>query len=129
MIVGVGIDICEVSRVAKVLAKSYSQNFKKKVFTQNEIEYCEKFANSAQNFAARWAIKEAFYKALPQELQEFSGWKSIEFINESGKKPFVRIIDGELSKKFQDFGISKIHSSVSHEKEFCVAQIILESGI
>ena len=127
MIVGIGVDICKVERVAKVLAKSYSQNFKKRVFSQNEIAYCEKFANPHQSFAARWAVKEAFYKALPQELQEISGWLSIELVNENEKKPFVRIIDAELAEAFKKFGISKIHSSVSHEKEFCVAQIILES--
>jgi holo-[acyl-carrier protein] synthase len=126
MIIGIGIDIFKVERIEKVLAKSYSQNFKKKVFTQNEIDYCEKYKNPAQNFAVRWAIKEAFYKALPEDLQEISSWKSIEFINKNGKKPFVQIVSEKLIKGFNDFGISKIHASVSHEKEFCVAQVILE---
>lgn len=127
MIVGVGIDICEVSRIEKALEKSYSQNFKKKIFTQNEIDYCEKFAKSAQSFAARWAIKEAFYKALPLELQELSGWQSIEFINENGNKPFIKITDEKLVEAFEKNKIVRIHSTVSHEKEFCVAQVILES--
>jgi len=129
MIVGIGIDICKVERVEKVLAKNYSQKFKEKIFTSNEIEYCEKFKNSSQNFAVRWAIKEAFYKALPEELQEISSWQSIEFINESGKKPFIRILDEKLKEEFQNQKIAKIHSSVSHEKEYCVAQVILESKV
>lgn len=127
MIVGVGIDILNVSRMEKLLAKNYSQKFKSKVFTQNEIDYCEKFKNPAQNFAVRWAIKEAFYKALPQELQKISDWLSIEFINDGTNKPFVGIVEEKLAEAFCELGISNIHSSVSHEKEFCVAQIILES--
>lgn len=126
MIAGIGIDICDVGRVAKVLAKPYSQNFKKKVFSETEIKYCDKMKNNALHFAARWAVKEAFYKALPQEIQKISGWKSIEFINDDEKKPFVRIINEELAKKLESAGISKTHCSVSHEKEFCVAQIVLE---
>lgn len=128
MIIGTGIDICKVERVEKILAKKYSQKFKEKVFTSNEIEYCQKFKNPAQNFTARWTIKEAFYKALPEDLQEISSWKSIEFINDgNGKKPFIKILDEKLMNEFQKQKIAKIHASVSHEKEFCIAQVILES--
>ena len=126
MIAGIGVDICDIRRVAKILEKKYSQNFKKKIFSDNEIDYCDKIKNSAPHFAVRWAVREAFYKALPEELQAFSFWKSIEFINADDKKPFIRVIDRELAKKLNDSGISGIHCSVSHEKEFCIAQVILE---
>jgi holo-[acyl-carrier protein] synthase len=126
MIVGSGFDICDVKRIAKVLAKPYSQNFKSKVFTLSEIEYCEKFVNPSQNYAVRWAVKEAFYKALPYDLQDFSSWKSMEFLNFDGKKPFINVCDLQLHKKMQDLGISNIHCSVSHEKELCAAFVILE---
>jgi holo-[acyl-carrier protein] synthase len=105
MIAGIGIDICNTRRIEKVLQKPYSQNFKKKVFSDNEIEYCDKMKNNAPHFAVRWAVKEAFYKALPDDLQNFSSWKSIEFINEGKKKPFVNMCDKTLSSKMRDAGI------------------------
>jgi holo-[acyl-carrier protein] synthase len=114
--------------MGKVLQKSYSQNFKKKVFSDSEIEYCEKMKNSSPHFAVRWAIKEAFYKALPENLQNFSSWKSVEYINDGEKKPFVNIRDEFLSSKMREENISNIHCSVSHETDVCVAQIILENN-
>jgi len=126
MIAGIGVDICSVERMKKVLLKPHSQNFKKRVFSENEIEYCQKMGGQPAHFAARWAVKEAFYKALPEEIQEISGWQSIEFVNQDGKKPFIRIIDAKLQKALENFGVSKIHCSLSHEKEFCVAQVALE---
>jgi holo-[acyl-carrier protein] synthase len=126
-IIGIGIDICGIERMARILSKPSSQNFKDRFFTPSEIEYCEKFANPAKNYAARWAVKEAFYKALPDELQKFSSWQSVEFCNLENKKPFIVVCEPQLLSKMRDFGISKIHCSVSHEKEFCVAQVLLES--
>jgi holo-[acyl-carrier protein] synthase len=82
--------------------------------------------NNFTHFAARWAVKEAFYKALPQEIQDISGWLSIEFVNIDEKKPFIRVIDDKLAAALGNLGISKIHCSVSHEKEFCIALVILE---
>ncbi|MDR0304322.1 MAG: holo-ACP synthase [Chitinispirillales bacterium] len=126
MITGIGVDICSVERMKKVLSKPHSQNFKKKVFCESEIEYCKKMGDNPVHFAARWAIKEAFYKALPYEIQDISGWRSIEYINFEQARPFIRITDEKLSKALHSLGISKIHCSVSHEKEYCVAQVVLE---
>ncbi|MCL2843891.1 MAG: holo-ACP synthase [Chitinivibrionia bacterium] len=127
MIIGVGVDICDVNRIAKIAEKPHWKNFQKKVFSDGEIEYCLKMKNSAPHFAVRWAVKEAFYKALPDNLQQISSWKSIEYINNGEKKPSVRVLDEKLAVALKVGKISKIHCSVSHEKEICAAQIILEN--
>jgi len=127
VIAGIGVDICDSKRMAKILEKPYRKNFLNKVFSSGEIEYCQKMKNCAPHFSVRWALKEAFYKALPDDLQKISSWKSIEYVNSGEKKPTVNICDKGLADALKSFGISKVHSSVSHEKEFCVAQIVLEN--
>ena len=128
MIVGIGVDICDVKRMAKITEKPHWDNFRKKVFSVAEIEYCQKMKNASPHLAVRWAVKEAFYKALPDDLQKYSSWKSIEYLNDGEKKPTVRVCDEKLATALKNQKISKIHCSVSHEKEVCIAQIILENN-
>lgn len=125
MIIGIGNDIIDVRRIEKTLAKSHGELFKSRVFSENEISYCGKMAASAPHFAARWALKEAFYKALPQDLQPISHWQAIELIRDNGVKPSISILDHRLSELFVQRKITIFHS-ISHEKEFCTAVVILE---
>ncbi len=125
MIVGVGNDIIDVRRIDKTLKKSHGETFKRRVFTDKEIKYCDRMANSAPHFAARWAIKEAFYKALPEDIQKLSHWLAIELVRDSSKKPVINVCDEALDKIFKELGIRIFHS-VSHEKEYSSAVVILE---
>jgi holo-[acyl-carrier protein] synthase len=126
MIIGIGNDIVDARRIAKTLSKSHGDTFKKRVFTDNEIAYCERMSNSSPNFAARWALKEAFYKGLPEELQPLSHWKAIELTRGDSKKPVITICDSKLKAEFEKRGITFFHS-ISHEKEYCTAVVIFES--
>jgi holo-[acyl-carrier protein] synthase len=121
--IGLGNDIVEVARIEKILNKSHSDTFKNRVFTENEQLYCEKMANSSPHYAARWALKEAFYKALPEELQQYSGWLSIELDREENQKPQVLVLSTELKEKMDEFGITSIFHSISHEKKYCSAVV------
>lgn len=125
MILGIGNDIVDVRRIEKTLNKSHGETFKHRVFSEQEIAYCDKMAASAPHFAARWALKEAFYKALPSDLQPISHWKAIELVRIDGSKPAVAVIDPELAEQFRLRNITVFHS-VSHEKEFCTAMVVLE---
>ncbi len=125
MIIGIGNDIIDVRRIEKTLAKSHGELFKRRVFSEKEIAYCGKMAASAPHFAARWALKEAFYKALPEDLQPISHWQAIELIRVSGSKPMISIIDNHLAEQFLQRKIVVFHS-ISHEKEYCTAVVILE---
>lgn len=122
---GLGNDIVDVERIDKLLKKSYGEQFLERVFTPEEIEYCKGRANASQSFAARWALKEAFYKAVPAELQSLSTWKSIELRNRGGK-PVVEILDKSLKDALAKIGIVKVFHSVSHEKRYCTAVVVLE---
>jgi len=127
MVIGIGNDIIDVRRIVKTLGKSHGDTFKKRVFTDSEIAYCDKMANSGPHFAARWALKEAFYKALPEHLQPHSKWRSIELVREPLKKPYVSIVDDHLQQLFTDENLTLFHS-ISHEKEYCTALVIIEKS-
>lgn len=126
MIVGIGIDIIEVARIEKQV-EAESNSFIKKIFTNNEIEYCEtKIKNKAQNYAARFAAKEAFFKALGTGWRDGLSWKDIEIENDELGKPAI-FVNGKSKKLIEEKSISKIHVSLSHIKAIAVAVVILEN--
>ena len=126
MIFGIGIDIIEVARIQKQI-DSESNSFLKKIFTDKEIEYCEsKIKNKAQNFAARFAAKEAFFKALGTGWRDGLSWKDVEIENDELGKPNI-LLSGKSKKNIQENSISKIHVSLSHINEIAVAVVILEN--
>jgi len=110
---GVGIDIIEVDRFKK---KKYEKNkiFYKKIFVRSEINYCLKFKNSAERFAAKFAIKEAVIKSIYEKIH----FIDIEIIYKNAK-PGIKLRNS-LQKKY-NFLVS-----VSHEKDFAVAIVISE---
>lgn len=125
MIKGTGIDIVKISRISSMVEK-YGDTFTQKVFTPSEVKYCLKKANPGLHFAGRWAVKEAFYKALPADCQKVSFWKSIEILSSKGGKPEVHVITSELKGALDVAGITDVFVSISHEKEFAVASITLQ---
>ncbi len=125
MIKGVGTDIVDIRRIEQLLTK-YSEHFLKKVFTHSEIRYCRRMANPAMHLAGRWAVKEAFYKALPQAYQKHSSWKSIEVVTVEAGKPSICICSDTLKEFLEKDGIIKFHVSISHERSYCVAMVVLE---
>lgn len=125
MIKGTGIDIVKISRISSMVEK-YGETFTEKVFTPTERTYCEAKANPGLHFAGRWAVKEAFYKALPLKCQAVSFWKSIEVISSKEGKPEVKILTKELNAALEEESISSVFVSISHEKEFAIASITLQ---
>jgi holo-[acyl-carrier protein] synthase len=128
MVHGIGIDIVEIKRISALIDK-YSDAFLSKVFTPLEIELCSPMAMPAIHFSGRWAAKEAFYKALPDQLQPHSTWKSIEILNSiQSRRPVIRICDEKLKQMLDAQNISRIHISISHERSFCTAFVVLEDS-
>ncbi len=123
MIYGIGTDIIEIERVKKQLIEI--SGLKEKLFTQTEIEYCNSKKHSYQNFAARFAAKEAFFKALGTGWRYGMSFNEIEIINNQLGKP--EIITHGKSKEFADKeNIKTIHISISHIKDVASATVILE---
>ncbi len=127
MIKGLGNDIVKIARIEQMIEK-YGDHFLKKIFSEKERLYCLEKANPAIHFSGRWAVKEAFYKALPQECQKISSWQSIETISSNGifSHPKIKIICNKLKNKMVDCDISYFHVTISHENEYCVGTVILE---
>lgn len=124
MIVGTGIDITEVERVRGVI-KRFGRRFLERVFTSNEIQYCESKANSEQCFAARFAAKEAAMKALGTGLRRGLSWQHIEVGREPGGRPTLHF-SGRASEFAAQLGARRLALSLSHTGEHAIAQVILE---
>lgn len=120
-----GIDIIEVDRI-KNSVEELGEDFVKRVYTDQEIKYCEsKNKNKYQCYAARFAVKEATFKAISTLLKDkYSiSWKNIETIHNQGGKPIVRLvaISKEVEKELDK--IDSIDVSISHIKEYAVASV------
>jgi len=123
LIYGVGTDIIEVKRVKKQLDKI--SGLKEKLFTQLEIEYCESKRHNEQHFAARFAAKEAFFKALGTGWRNGLAYQEIEVFNNELGKPEIKLYG--KSREFADKEkIKTIHISISHIKDIANAVVILE---
>jgi holo-[acyl-carrier protein] synthase len=124
VIVSIGIDIVEVYRIRETLART--PRFVERVFTEKERAYCEaKGAAAAQSFAARFAAKEAFLKALQTGWRGKITWRDVEIVSNETGVPSLEI-RGEAQKILENLGANKIHLSLSHTTEHAVAQVILE---
>ncbi len=126
MIVSIGIDIVEVYRISETIQRT--PRFVERVYTARERAYCEsKGAASAQSFAARFAAKEAFLKALKTGWRGRITWQDMEILNDAQGVPSLTIY-GEARALLEKMGADKIHLSMSHTTDHAVAQVILEKG-
>lgn len=118
MIIGLGTDIVEISRIKKAIERT--STFLEKVYTKKEIEYISKKKNPYPSYAGRFAAKEAISKAFGTGVRKF-GLLDIEILNDDLGKPLVYLSD-ELVKKYK----GKLNLSISHSKEYATATAILE---
>ena len=124
MIVSIGIDIVEVYRIRETISRT--PRFAERVYTPSERAYCEsKGAAAAQSYAARFAAKEAFLKALKTGWRGKITWQDIEIISDESGVPSLKI-EGEARNILINLGANQIHLSLSHTTEHAVAQVILE---
>ena len=114
MIAGIGIDIIEVERVEKFVERT--PRALEKVFTPKEAKYSLDKKNKYQHLAARFAAKEAFFKALGKRI----AWTDVELFNLSSGKPELNI------KEKERFSFDFTHVSISHLADYAVAVVILE---
>ena len=124
MIIGIGTDIVETARIAKML-KEHGDSFKSKIFTNAEIEESVKRGDGSQYFAGRWAAKEAMSKALGCGFGAKCGWKDIEILNNEDGKPEVTLKDTALNTA-EGLGVSGFHVSISHEEHYACANVVIE---
>lgn len=128
MRVTTGIDIIEVDRIRETI-EELGENFLNRIYTQKEIEYCNKSGSiKYQHFAARFATKEAVFKAISQFIsgREEALWKDIEVINIKGGKPVINVdkLQKNLKKNADNIELKSIDISISHIKEYAVASVV-----
>ncbi|MGA9565570.1 MAG: holo-ACP synthase [Candidatus Korobacteraceae bacterium] len=125
MIVGTGIDIAEVDRVAKTIAR-FGRRFTERVFTADEIDYCESKANKIERYAARFAAKEAAMKAIGTGWSRGVTWQSVEVRRLPGSRPTMAF-HGRAGEFFSKLGAVRAHLSLTHTEQYAMAVVILES--
>lgn len=126
MIVSIGTDIIEVYRIRETIERT--PRFLERVYTEAEREYCQaKGAAAAQSYAARFAAKEAFLKAIKTGWRGEITWHNIEVrVDEDGAPSFS--ITGEAKEILDRLGADRIHLSLSHTNEHATAQVVLEAS-
>jgi holo-[acyl-carrier protein] synthase len=121
--IGIGTDMIEVSRVAAKIGKE--SGFREMVFSPKEIEYCEPKANKYEHYAARFAAKEAFLKAIGTGWKNGTSFFEIEILNDEEGRPEMNLL-AETAKTLAPMAIAKIHVSLSHLKTIASAIVVVE---
>ena len=123
MILGIGTDIIEISRIA-ISIERHGDLFIDRLFTAKEKSYAAKFSNRTPTFAGRFAAKEAIVKALGTGIRDEMSWQEIEIINDEKGKPEVF-----FSEKLQKILIgTSVLISISHSKEYATATAIWQKN-
>jgi holo-[acyl-carrier protein] synthase len=126
MIFGVGIDLVNIQRLETVLQK-WGDRFVKRVFTEQEAEFCLKRARPASSFALRFAAKEAFSKAIGLGMRRGIRWQDIEVFHHPGGRPGLRL-QGRCSEICREKHITHFHLSLSDEGRYGMAVVVLEGN-
>ena len=125
-IFGIGTDIVNIKRIKKTLS-SRNNKFKRRIFSESEINYCEKKKNPSSFYAKRFAAKEAFSKALGTGIRKGINFKDIEISNDNNGKPFIKLKGTTaifLKRKIKNKKNS-IHLSLSDDIPWAQATVIL----
>ena len=121
-ILGIGTDITECLRIARMIER-HGELFINRVYTSEEIKYCQSRKQTTQHFTGRWAAKEAILKALGTGWRRGISWRDIEIRNEPGGKPVVAVRGG-VKDVVEQLGIGEIQVSISHCRSHATALAI-----
>ncbi len=127
LIIGIGTDIIRVERIAKLLEK-YGPRFLDKVFTAAEQQWCQKHDRPAERLAVRFAAKEATMKALGTGWSRGILFRDIEVEADNRRRPRIHL-HGYAAQFAQEHNVSAIHLSLTHEEEYAVAVVVLETNL
>ena len=125
MILGTGIDITEVARIAASFEK-FGERFLNRILLPDEIAYCLSHRRPSPFLAARFAAKEAISKAFGTGIGAQLGWLEMEIRRQESGEPFV-MLHGKGRGLFTARGATRLHVSLSHTENYAVATAILES--
>jgi holo-[acyl-carrier protein] synthase len=126
MIVAIGIDLVEIGRIEEVFARR-GDRFRARVFTEGEINYCERRASKFASYAARFAAKEAAMKALGTGWAEGVGWTDVEVVSGPNGAPLLQL-HGRALERLSEIGAKRAHISLTHSGNLAIAQVLLEGS-
>ncbi len=119
MVFGVGIDLIQVKRIEKAIGE-WGEGFLKRIYTPEEIGYCQRRKEKFTSFATRFAAKEAVRKALGGKRKR---WREVEVFNDEAGRPLVRLL-GEAKEEAEGSGIKEVLLTLSHDEQYALAQAI-----
>jgi len=111
-IIGIGTDITECLRIARMIER-HGELFINRVYTAEEIRYCQNRAQSTQHFTGHWAAKEAILKSLGTGWRKGISWRDVEVVNEPGGKPIINVHAG-AKQVVEQLGITRLLITISH---------------
>lgn len=125
MIVGIGVDLFSVTRVEDEIDKK-EHGLRDQMFTPEEIAYCESKRYPGQHYAARFAAKEAVFKALGAVTLSGQHWREVEVRSDPHTGRSRVLLKGDVKKAADELGAENIYVSLSHTRDWAVASVVLE---
>lgn len=124
MIIGMGVDIVQNERIDRIIDK-WGDKFLKKFFSEKELEFISKTRNKNHRYAGNYAVKEAFAKAVGTGFRKGLRIRDIMVMRDHKGKPYVAL-NGSAKGYVERIGAKHIQTSISHEKDYSVAVVIVE---
>ena len=122
MIVGLGTDIIEIVRIGQIIER-HGELFLNRIFTDDEVSYCQKRKSSNQHFAGRWAAKEAVLKALGTGFIRGIHWRDIEVQSQKSGRPLI-VLSGGARDLADRMGIGEMLITISHCRSYATATAV-----
>ena len=121
---GIGIDVVKVERIMQSIER-HGSRFENRLFTPDELEYCRRHKDPVPHLAARFAAKEAAFKAIGTGLSGGVGWKMAEVIQPGGHQPKLAF-HGVALERFTALGCTRSHLSLTHDGGLAIACVVIE---
>jgi holo-[acyl-carrier protein] synthase len=122
---GIGVDVVKVERLVQSLER-FGHRMEARLYTDGELEYCKRHKDPLPHLAARFAAKEAAFKAIGTGLSNGVGWKQVEVIQPGGEQPRLEF-HGVALERFRALGCRSSHLSITHDGGLAIACVVLEA--
>lgn len=121
---GIGIDVVQVERLMRALER-FGDRMERRLFTEAELAYCRSHKDPLPHLAARFAAKEALFKAIGTGLSGGIGWRQAEVVQPGGRQPTLALHDQAL-ERFRALGATDAHVSLTHDGGLAIACVVIE---
>ena len=121
---GIGVDVVKVDRLFQSLER-FGARMEARLFTAGELEYCRRHKEPIPHLAARFAAKEALFKAIGTGLSGGVGWKQAEVLQPGGQQPRL-LLTGAALERFRALGCTASHLTLAHDGGLAIACVVIE---